>query len=102
MVAAAFLSWLLSSGGFLGPEANLLAVDFSLMVVIGAVAFQSKKVWPLLACGFHMNSLFTHAASFLPLGFAPGAYADTLVFWSHLACLTLAVGAWLERPVPSR
>lgn len=102
MVIASLLSWNLSSGGFLGPEANLLAVDFGLLLVMGAVAFQSAKLWPLLACGFHMNALFIHAASFLPLPFEPGAYADSLVLWSHLACLTLAIGAWRERPDRSR
>ncbi|WP_448580528.1 hypothetical protein [Thermaurantiacus sp.] len=102
MAIAALLSWLLSSGGFLGPEANLLAVDFALFLVMGAVALLSAKLWPLLACGFHMNALFIHAASFLPFRFAPGAYADSLVLWSHLACLSLAIGAWWERPVRSR
>jgi len=99
MAIAALFSWLLSSGGFFGPEANLLAVDFALMLVMGVVAFQSAKLWPLLACGFHMNALFIHAASLLPLDFEPGAYADSLVVWSHLACLSLAIGARWERPV---
>lgn len=102
MAIAAFLSWLLSSGSFLAPEAGLLGVDFALLLVMGAVALQSAKLWPLLACGFHMNALFIHAASFLPFHFAPDAYADTLVLWSHLTCLTLAIGAWWERPVRSR
>jgi hypothetical protein len=99
MAIATLLSSLVSSGGFLGPEANLLVVDFALMVVMGAVAFQSAKLWPLLACGFHMNALFIHAANFLPLRYEAGAYADSLVLWSHLACLSLAIGAWWERPV---
>jgi hypothetical protein len=102
MAIAALLSGLLSSGGFLGPEVNLLAVDFALLLVMGAVAFQSAKLWPLLACGFHLNALFIHAARFFPFRFAPDAYADSLVLWSHLACLSLAIGAWWERPVRSR
>ena len=102
MAVAALLSAFLSSSGFLGPEIYLLAVDLALLVVVGAVAFQSAKFWPLLACGFLLNALFVHAAVWLPIRFAPDAYADTLVLWSHITCLTLAIGAWWERPVRSR
>lgn len=102
MFIAALLSAVLSSGSFRGPEIYLLAVDLALLLVMGAVAFQSAKFWPLLACGFLLNALFIHAAVWLPIRFAPDAYADTLVLWSHLACLTLAIGAWWERPVRSR
>jgi hypothetical protein len=102
MAIAAFLSWILSSGSFMGSEANLIAVDSALLLVMGAVAFQSAKLWPLLACGFHLNALFIHAAGALPLRIDAGAYADSLVLWSHFACLSLAIGAWWERPVRSR
>lgn len=102
MAIAALLSSLLTSGRFLGPEVSLLLVDFALLVVIGAVAFQSAKFWPLLACGFHINALLVHATNFLPFHFAPDAYADALVLWSHLTCFSLAIGAWWERPVRSR
>lgn len=97
MAISALLSALLSSGSFVGPETNVFLVDMALLILLLIIAFNSMKLWPLLACGFHLNAVLVHAASLFPIPFEPGAYADLLVVWSHLACLALAIGAWRER-----
>lgn len=102
MAISALLSALLSSGTFVGPEKNIFLIDIALFSVLFKIALDSTKLWPLLACGFHLNAVLVHAASFFPIPFEPGAYADSLVVWSHLACLALAIGAWWERPVCCR
>lgn len=102
MAISALLSALLPSGAFLGPETSIFLVDIGLFVVILQIALNATKLWPLLAAGLHLNAVLVHAASFFPIRFEPGAYADSLVVWSHLVCLALAIGAWWERPVRCR
>ncbi|MCA1749585.1 MAG: hypothetical protein ABR601_11075, partial [Parasphingopyxis sp.] len=106
MFGGSMLSWaaLAYFGSFFrSVEFGIMAIDIAMLIGLGAIAIVSDRYWPLWATGFHLIGLLTHGAILTGIEIAPLAYAHTLVLWSYLTLLSLALGtlAYVRRRPPS-
>lgn len=96
IVIAAFLSPLVTSHGYAGPEVGLVIVDGGLFLVLALVAMRSKAFWPMWAAGFQLCALAGHLAAAKSSVIVPAAYVETLIIWSYAVLVGLFAGTFLE------
>jgi hypothetical protein len=96
LLAATFLSPVLQSHNFAGPETGLLLIDVVLFSTLLVITLRSTAFWPMWAAGFQLCALAVHLAAAKSPDMLPAAYAETLAIWSVLVVSALAAGILLE------
>jgi hypothetical protein len=105
LTGAAFLTgWvltlLLRDRSWAGTQWGAFAVDAAFLLLVVGVALRSRRYWPMVAAGFQLLAVVTHAARILDRHLGMWAYITAGVIWTWLVMAALAVGAynrWRER-----
>lgn len=71
-----------------------LVIDFLFFLFLLAVSLRTTRFWPLVACGFQLLAVLTHAAKLVDRGVAQWAYITAGVIWTYLVLIAMAVGTW--------
>ena len=108
-VGAAFLAgWLatllLRDRSWAGTQWGAFGVDLAFLLLVVGVALRSRRYWPMVAAGFQLLAVATHAARILDHHLGMWAYITAGVIWTWLVMATLAVGTynrWRERRQPA-
>jgi hypothetical protein len=85
-----------------GPQWGLMAVDVVMLVVYAALAWKSRRSWPVWAGALQALIVMTHVASLVDIRPPLAAFYVVLNAASYGILLALAVGvigAWNERRV---
>ena len=94
-------AWALTVVAYWGPnlptEQIELAADLALLALLVWVALKSPAWWPILAAGFHLLAILTHAAKDLDQQIGTWVYMSAQILWGYLLAITIGVGAW-RRP----
>lgn len=72
----------------------VLIFDALLMCLYLAIAFRTRRYWPLFAAAFQVLMVLTHLARVADAAVSGWAYLTALLVWSYLGLLTLAYAAW--------
>lgn len=73
---------------------GVLAVDISLLWLLGWIALRSRRYWPLFAVGFHLLAVFTHLARSLDSSLGGWAYVTAEIIWGYLLAFVIGYAAW--------
>jgi hypothetical protein len=63
-------------------------------LVLLVVSLRTERFWPLVACGFQLLAVLTHAAKLIDKGVAQWAYITAGVIWTYLVLLAMGIGTW--------
>jgi hypothetical protein len=96
-------AWVLTVVAYRGPslptEQIELTADVMLLALLIWVALKSSAWWPILAAGFHLLAILTHAAKDLDRQIGLWVYMSAQILWGYLLAITIGIGAWRH---PSR
>ena len=91
-------AWALTVVAYWGPnlptEQIELAADLTLLALLVWVALKSPAWWPILAAGFHLLAILTHAAKDLDQQIGTWVYMSAQILWGYLLAITIGIGAW--------
>jgi peptidoglycan/LPS O-acetylase OafA/YrhL len=72
------------------------AVDFGCLIALMALAFHSRRYWPIWATGFQIASIATHGAITIYPDGPPVVYMGLESFWSIPILLVMLMGTRLD------
>lgn len=75
----------------------LLAMDFPLLLALGAIAFRTDRFWPLWLVALHLLSVCAEIATIIDKQVLARQYQAAQAFWSIPMQLLLALGVFLDR-----
>ena len=75
-----------------GPELGVMAIDIVVFVVFVAIAYGSRKFWPIWAAASQLVAVLTHLAVVLNPTIGKVVYATTQPVWVFPMLAALAVG----------
>lgn len=71
-----------------------LVIDGLFFLFLLALSLRTTRYWPLVACGFQLLAVLTHAAKLIDRSVAQWAYITAGVIWTYLVLIAMAVGTW--------
>lgn len=96
-----FASQLVQDGSQLyGTQWGLLAIDSIFLAVCAALAWKSRRTWPIWACALQSLVVMTHVLTLVDLRPTFTAFYTVINLASYGVLLALAIGtfwAWQER-----
>lgn len=78
-------------------EQGVFYVDILLAGALIALAIKSDRFWPIWASSFHLLSVYTHLAMFLPPTIVPFPYAFLAAWWAWPTQASLVIGVLEHR-----
>ncbi|MEA3390336.1 hypothetical protein [Sphingobium sp. CCH11-B1] len=78
-------------------EQGVLFVDLLLAGALIALAIKSDRFWPIWASSFHLLSVYTHIAMFLPPMIVAFPYAFLAAWWAWPTQASLVIGVFEHR-----
>ncbi|GAA0655525.1 hypothetical protein [Brevundimonas lenta] len=94
VVGAAWIaSALVPLGGRIGPAWLLVAIDVGLLLYLLYQAAFAKRFWPVVAAGFQLLIVATHATFALRIQLEQWGYFTAYYLWSWGVLACIAVGA---------
>ena len=93
---ASFLSPLAQTGSTNELQLGILFVDLLFLGFILYIAYNSRKLWPILAAGIQLAAVTVHLAPAIASSITGKAYGNAGAFWAYLILLTLTVGSLSE------
>ena len=99
IAATAFLlTWIGASltkdRDWVGTQWAGFGMDVALFAALFYLAMRSPRWWPLLAAGFQLLAVITHAASLIDRKLGAWAYITAGVIFTYLLLAALGVGTW--------
>lgn len=95
------VAWLTTVAAYRIPhlptEPIVAAADICLLGLLIWVAMRSPAWWPLLAAGFHLLAILTHAAKDLDRQLGTWVYISAQILWGYMVALTIGFGSWRHR-----
>jgi len=80
----------------------MLAIDGTLLIALGFIAYRSDRYWPLWLVGLHLLTVCAEIAALIDKKPLAGAYEAVQAFWSIPALLVMALGVLLDRRADQR
>lgn len=100
-VLAWFASMLVQDDAKLyGVQWGMFALDTLALVIYGALAWKSRRAWPVWACALQLLAVMSHIMSFIDLRPPAASFYTVINLSQYGVLLALAVGtfwAWQER-----
>jgi hypothetical protein len=98
---AVFVSVLVQDKAALsGPQWGLIAIDTIMMAVYAALAWKSRRAWPVWACALQGLIVMIHLLTLIDLRPSLAAFYAVINLASYGVLLSLAIGtlrAWRDR-----
>ncbi len=95
------VAWLVTVAAYRVPhlptEPIVLGADLGLLGLLVWVALRSPAWWPILAAGFHLLAILTHAAKDLDRQLGTWVYISAQIIWGYMLAFTLGIGSWRHR-----
>lgn len=82
------------------PQWGMFAIDAVCLLVYGALAWKSRRAWPVWACALQSLSVASHVMAMIDLRAPLSSFYTVIVIASYGILLALAIGtfwAWQER-----
>ncbi len=83
-----------------GVQWGMFAIDTVVLTVYGALAWKSRRAWPVWACALQLLAVMSHIMSFIDLRPPAASFYTVINLSQYGVLLALAVGvfwAWQER-----
>lgn len=83
-----------------GVQWGMFAIDTVVLVVYGALAWKSRRAWPVWACALQLLAIMSHVMSFVDLRPPAASFYTVINLSQYGVLLAMAVGtfwAWQER-----
>lgn len=78
--------------GWAGIEIDLMAIDVAAFIAFTAIAYRSKKFWPIWAAAAQLVAVLTHWAILLNPSVVRTVYAAAQPFWIFPVLAAVAIG----------
>ena len=75
-----------------GPQIGVMVIDILVFIVFLAIAYRSKKFWPIWAAASQLVAVLTHWAVILDPSIVRTAYAAAQPFWVFPMLAAIALG----------
>lgn len=80
--------------GYLDFEIIVAAIDFALLIVLGAMALKVRQWWLIVSVAFQLITCLGHLAKLIDPLTSPMAYFMMVVSSSYPSLIMLVVGVW--------
>ena len=91
-------AWLVTVAAYWVPavptEQVVLIADLGLLALLVWIAMKSPAWWPILAAGFHLLAILTHAAKDMDRQLGTWVYISAQIIWGYLLAITIGIGSW--------
>jgi hypothetical protein len=78
--------------GWNGPEIGVMIVDAALFIAFVAIAYRSRKFWPIWAAASQLVAVLTHWVVILNPSIVRTVYATAQPFWVFPVIIAIALG----------